>query len=572
MCGIAGFNWADRELIARMNHSIRHRGPDGERTVVWDDFSLGHTRLTILDLTDHGNQPMASDDDSLWITYNGEIYNHLALKDELSRKGHEFRSRTDTEVILHCFAEEGTKCFSRFNGIFAFCLVDRKNSAAYLVRDRLGIKPLYFHVRDKRFIFSSEIKAFREAGDGLFIMDEHAVLEYFLTMNISSESFFAPIHSLEPAHYLRYDLRTNQATTHEYSSVFQWVTKERFSENQRRREDELIDELDALLNKIVKDQLMADVPVGTICSGGVDSSLLTAIAKKYSSDLKIFNVRVGDGIYDESKYAGMVARHLGLRLIEEDLDQKAFLDHYRKCIELSDLPLIHPNAVGIFLISRKAKTEGIKVLLSGEGADELFGGYPKYKTFYARARMERFPLYRTALKRMGVLRQEKSFARYLIEDGMEIIHRYGALPWTHYREKIQQRFLEKLSFVRGEAQKETLAFMLKDLKYYLMPILLRADRMSMGAGLEMRVPFLDHRMVDFAVNLPLARKIGIFQTKRLLKKVAERYLPREIVYRKKMGFLLPAEKWLQTDDVRKHMFSEWKKINGSDWDITLAES
>lgn len=209
-------------------------------------------------------------------------------------------------------------------------------------------------------------------------------------------------------------------------------------------------------------------------------------------------------------------------------------------------------------------------MLFGEGADELFGGYPKYNTFYARALMNRCPIYRDMLKKFGVLLQEKKFAGYLIEDRAEIIQRYGSLPWNRYREWLQCKFMEELAFIRSKVERETLAFMLKDLKYYLLPIILRADRMSMGAGLEMRVPFLDHRLVEFVVNLPLKRKIGVFRIKRLLKKVTERYLPHEIVHRKILDFLLPAEKWLQTGDVHETMFAEWKKINDVDWDVAFS--
>ena len=312
MCGINGFNWADRDLIDEMNRSIQHRGPDGDQAIVWDDFSLGHTRLSILDLTESGNQPMASNDKSIWISYNGETYNYQSLKDKLLQKGQPFHSRTDTEVILRCFAEEGTESFSKFNGIFSFCLYDRKNSVVYLVRDRLGIKPLYYCAVGKRFIFSSEIKAFRATHIVPLNINEHALLEYFLTMNISTESFFKDIKSLAPGHYLRYDLKTNKLSIHEYFNIYHVVSREKYTENQVRDEKELVDELDGLLNEIVRNQLMADVSVGTICSGGVDSSLLTAIAKNNCRNLKIFNVSVVGSEYDESRFARLVAKHLGL--------------------------------------------------------------------------------------------------------------------------------------------------------------------------------------------------------------------------------------------------------------------
>jgi len=564
MCGINGFNWGDRDLINYMNKSIKHRGPDGDGIFVCDHLSLGHTRLAILDLSEKGNQPMTNDDESLWIVYNGETYNYQILEEELKNKGHMFNSKTDAEVILQSFAEEGTKSFLKFNGIFAFCIYDKNKDCIYLVRDRLGIKPLYYYNDAKRFIFSSEIKTFKIFNETSFSINENAVLEYFLTMNISDESFFKNIKSVEPGYYLKFDLKNNKLSTHKYFDIYSTVSEERYLRNKYKSEKELIDTLDLLLNKVVRDQLMADVPVGTICSGGVDSSLLTAIAKKYCKNLKIFNVSVSGKDYNESRYAKKVAKHLGLHLIEEELNQKRFIEYYKKCIVLADLPLIHPNSVGIHLISKRAKDEGISVLLSGEGADELFGGYPQYNLLYVRTLLNKIPLYPSILNKLKVFLFDKKFSRYLIEDGDSIINRYETLPWISNRNVVNRNFYNALSFLNETFEKEIISYMLKDLKYYLMPILMRTDRMSMGAGLEMRVPYLDYRLVDFAVNIPLKYKIGIFKTKYLLKKVAERYLPKDIIYRKKMGFSLPTEDWLNNKDVRKIMFFEWEKIYGID--------
>lgn len=570
MCGINGCNWVDRGLMVEMNASIKHRGPDGDGIFTGNRLSLGHTRLSIIDLSDHGHQPMTNEDESLWIVYNGEIYNYEKLKKELKTKGHAFRSRTDTEVILRSFAEEGTQSFSKLNGIFAFCIYDKNRDCLYLVRDRIGVKPLYYFFDGKRFVFSSEIKAFKKMPDTKFSLDENAVLEYFLTMNISAESFFTNIRSVEPGHYLKFELDTGTLSTHKYFDVYRTVSRERYLSNQEKSEKNLIDELDSLLHRVVRDQLMADVPVGSICSGGIDSSLLTAIAKQYSKNLKIFNVSVIDKKFNESPYARRVAKHLALDLIEEELSQSRFIDYYARCIAMEDLPLIHVNSVGLHLISQRAKQEGISVLLSGDGADELFGGYPKYKFFYARMLFDQISLYPYLLKRLRVFLLEKNLSRFLTEDGDALIRRYDALPWIRNRSRAYDEFLKMFDFLRSVPEKETVSYMLKDLKYYLMPSLIRTDRMSMAAELEMRVPFLDNQIVDFAVNLPLQYKVGFFKTKYLLKKVAERYLPKDIVYRKKIGFLLPVENWLNAPDIPKIMFDEWKKINCVDHALTYA--
>lgn len=570
MCGINGFNWEDKDLIKEMNECIKHRGPDRSGIFVCDDLSLGHTRLSILDLSEKGNQPMTNDEGSLWIIYNGETYNFQIIKEELEKKGYIFNSKTDTEVILHSFSEEGVESFLKLNGIFSFCIYDKNNNCIFIVRDRLGIKPLYYYYDTKRFMFSSEIKTFKIFNEMSFSINENAILEYFLTMNISDESFFKNIKSLEPGHYLKFDLKNNKLSIHKYFDIYNTVSKESYLLNRNKSEKELIDELDLLLNKVVKDQLMADVPVGTICSGGIDSSLLTAIAKKYCKNLKIFNVSVKGEDFNESRYAKKVANFLKLHLIEEELNQKKFIEYYKKCIALSDLPLIHPNSVGIHLISKRAKTEDISVLLSGEGADELFGGYSEYKLFYLRLLINKIPLYSSMLNKFKVFLYDKNFSKYLIQED-SIINRYETLPWMRSRYLVNRKFYETFDFINENFEREMISYMLKDLKYYLMPLLMRTDRMSMGVGLEMRVPYLDNNVVNFALNIPLKYKVGIFKTKYLLKKVAERYLPKDIIYRKKMGFSLPTKDWLNDKDVRKNMFLEWEKIYDIDYKLFFQQ-
>jgi len=560
MCGINGFSWADEKLVSRMNGLIKHRGPDGDGVYSDASVTLGHVRLAILDVTEKGRQPMASTDKSLWITYNGEIYNFRKLRGDLEKKGRTFRSSTDTEVVLQTFQEQGVRCFPKFNGIFAFCIYDAGGRKLYLVRDRLGIKPIYYFSDGKRFAFSSEVKAFK-ALDGLaYTIDENAVLEYYLTKNISSEGFFPEIKAVPPGTYLTVNLDDHSVSCREYASIYQSVSEKTYAEYKSASEEALADELDKLLHSVVKDQLVSDVPLGTICSGGIDSSLITAIASTYVKDLKIFNVHVKGRNFDESPHAHKVAQHLGLELIEEELDRDTYLKLYRQCIGFMDLPLMHPNSVGIYLISRRAKKEGLSVLLSGEGADELFGGYPQYLAYQRIRTVNRLPLFRLLRKARMLFLDEST--KYLLEDGKYLLTEYGSMPWVRARSEVMAKFLERLSFVGDESERELSAYILKDLRYYLVPLLRRTDRMPMAAGLEMRVPYLDNRLLSFAANLPVTYKVRFFDSKRLLKKVAERYLPREVVYRRKMGFPLPVESWLGTGDVRKLMYAEWEKLQG----------
>ncbi len=571
MCGINGFDWSDTINIKQMNDVLRHRGPDGEGVFIDGEVSLGHRRLSIIDLSEKGRQPMSSSDGSLSITYNGEIYNFRLLRGELESKGYQFRSATDTEVILNCFKEEGVDCFEKFNGIFAFCLYDRENKCLYLVRDRLGVKPLYFYHRQDKFIFSSEIKAFTIFKDlvpgNRENLNKEAVREYFLTKNIAEESFFRNIKILKPGHYLKFDLRSRKLKERSYFDLYSVLNREHYMDNNKRTEKSLINELDVLLNKVVKDQLISDAPLGSICSGGLDSSLITAIASKYTKNLKIFNIRVAEKGHDESGYAQKVAQHLGLELVQEDLDQKKYLQFYKKCIVLEDLPLLFPNSVGIYLVSKRAKEEGMSVLLTGEGSDEMFGGYSQYSKVYRRLLMHRLierirknDIMNAFLRKGEVIFYTKDFTDYLIEDGNHLKDYYKSLPWVIKRHQVRNTFFNALSFLNNDFQQGVNSYILKDLRYYLVPLLRRTDRMSMGTGIEMRTPYLDNRLVDFAVNLPLKYKIGFFKRKYLLKKVAERYLPRKIVYRQKMGFSLPIRQWLRKEDFKEAMYSEWEKV------------
>ncbi len=564
MSGINGFNWSDKALISRMNGCMKHRGPDGDGVFVNDIISLGHVRLSVIDLSEKGKQPMTNEDESIWITYDGRVYNFPMIRKKLESKGFKFNSRTDAEVILHSYKEKGTRSFENFNGIFTFCIYDSNKKCIYLVRDRLGVKPLYYHHNDDKFIFSSEIKTFCILEDISFLLDDNAILEYFLTRNISSESFFKNIRALEPGHYLKYDLVSHRISKHTYFDIYKVVTKERFLRNYERIEKELIDELDILLNNVVKDQLISDIPVGIICSGGVDSSLLTAIAKKYTDDLKIFNVKVDDKYLDESTFAKRVAEHLGLHLIVEELNQKKFKELYKKCINLADLPFIHPNSVGIHLINMRAKDEGINVILGGEGSDELFGGYDHHRYFYRRLILTKTPLLDYLNKKGRMFFYFKDFTSYLLEDTDYLIKHYRDLPFNVNRRNANKIFYDTLAFLEDDFERVMTSYILKDLKYYLPPTLREAERMAMGAGVELRIPFVDSRIVDFATNLPLKYKTSFFKTKYLVKKVAERYLPKCVVYRRKLGFGIPTEKWLgdKNLDFKKVMFSEWEKIYG----------
>ena len=560
MSGINGFNWSDREFITKMNNCIKHRGPDSEEIFVDEYVSFGNVRITAID--SEKKQPKSNNDMSIWISFDGKIYNSHLLREKFKNDNFSFDIKTDEELILFAYEKYGTEIFELLNGEFAFCLYDNKKKCIFLIRDRMGIKPLYYYYKDNKFIFSSEIKTFHNILNHSFRLDENAILEYLFTRNISAESFFQDIKTIDPGYYIKFDLDNFKISKLIYFDIYKVVSKNQFLINYKKTEKEIINELDTLLNKVVKDQFLSDIPVGTICSGGVDSSLLTAIAKKYVNHLKIFNVKVDDVFLDESKYAKKVADHLGLHLIEEVLNKKKYNDLYHHCLYLSDLPFVHPNSVGIHLINKRAKKEGINIIIAGEGADELFGGYEHYKYLYRRLFLTKTPLLNMLNSKLKNFFYFNEFTNYMLEDANYLFKHYKELSFNTVRRIAYQNFYEVLEFIEDNFEREMTAYILKDMKYYLPPTLREAERMAMGAGVEIRMLYLDNRIIEFAANLPLQFKVNFFKTKYLLKKVAERYLPKDIIYRKKMGFGIPTEKWLGDEnlDFKKVMYADWEKM------------
>lgn len=560
MCGINGFTFKDEQLIREMNQTIKYRGPDDDGLYTDEHVTLGHVRLSILDLTAAGHQPMASPDQNLWIVFNGEIYNFLSLKQDLVKKGHTFVSDSDTEVLVAGFAEYGTSLFAKLNGIFAFCIYDKKEQCLYLVRDSLGIKPLYYFQKNKQLYFSSDPRAFLRVMDFSGTLNHSYVDEYLHSFNITKETFFSEIQSVIPGQYLKIGLENLDISVHMYRSITSLVSKSSYQRNLTKSELQLTDELDQMLNDVVKDQMVSDAPLGTICSGGVDSSLITAVAAQYKRDIKLFNVRVDNAKCDESKFARQVAEHLQVELIEDLLDQERYLELYKQCIESEGLPLTHSNSVGIFLVSKKAKNAGISVLLSGEGADELFGGYHIYKSFCKRLLISNIPIPNSILVKSVSLFTNLELLGGTRIDKKILANNIGRFPWLRERFNLIGEFDEAYAFIDKSSERHLKSFIAKDLQYYLPPVLRRADRMSMAVGLEMRVPYLDNRLVEFALNLPAKYQTNHAEVKILLKKVAERYLPMDIVHREKKGFPLPINEWLSTSNYRTKMFEDWKQI------------
>jgi len=579
MCGIYGYlsptGTIDPTILRRMGHPLKHRGPDDEGEVILDSsevsVGLGHKRLSIIDLSPAGKQPMANEDETIWITFNGEIYNFREIRKELEGKGHKFRSHSDTEVIVHLYEELGTKCLERLNGMFAFALWDAKQKSLFLARDRTGKKPLHYCVHRGHFLFASEIKALlqhplvsREID--LKSLNKYLAYEYVPAPN----SIFKAIKKLEPGYCLLF--RGGAAVTSQY-----WDIPMEDYPISDRTEAQYIDELKELLERAVTARLeAADVPVGLFVSGGLDSGVVAAIARKAKENLQCFSIGFEEASFDESRYAQQVARSLGIKHHLKVFRAQEMLHMVERLPEILDEPLADPSILPLYLLSQFA-AEHMKVVLSGDGGDELFAGYQTYQahklvTFYdalpgfvkesVKAFAFRLPVshkylsldfkIKQFLKGVGV----SSEVRFFLWRGAFSNAERHALLRPEVRRELQNEnaYEEIYRYVRESGlTKELERILYLSMKLYLQDNnLVTVDRASMANGLEVRSPLLDRDVVDFVCRLPMEYKLNGLKTKYILKKVAEELLPRNVVYRKKKGFGVPLAKWL-TGELREFM-------------------
>jgi len=557
MCGISGLYCFDvhcdedhSATVATMCRTQHHRGPDDTGVESIGPASIGSNRLSIIDLSAAGHMPMHDPQSGAWIVFNGEVYNYAAIRPELEALGHHFHSRTDTEVVLHAWLEWGERSLERFAGMFAFAVYDPRSDRLVLVRDRFGKKPLYYTHQGTHLLFASELKSLASVS-GRGKVNWQQLMEWSLYRNID----FGPTDTLfdgfsaVPAGHLMEIHGGEVSAPRPYYSLESQVRREEYERLDSLAPETLRAEIEAKVLTAVEDRLISDVPVGTLCSGGVDSSFITAVAAHGRKDLLAFNVSVtGAGAQDESPFARRVTDWLGIRLLTLEADGRSFRDNLVRAIYYSDYPLTHPNSVYFLLISEFARSHGVKVLLSGEAADELFGGYAH--------RYRRYGQYRQLQRLVGrlpaKLRRLVVAAGYAAENVpvAEFTGYEGLMAYTtsfidrFSRMELRARCEDAFGFVPSEVDRGMLGGMLADMTNFLAPLLRRLDRMSMGASVECRVPFLDHRLVETAVNLPLSRRLRGSEDKWLLKEIAARHLPRDIVYRKKLGFPLPLRDYI----------------------------
>jgi len=569
MCGICGFNWNDEKLIKKMTFKINHRGPDANGVKTFSDFSMGNARLSILDLSDRGNQPMSSRGGKLWIVYNGEVYNFPEIKEELLLKGYKFESHTDTEVVLKSYEEFGVKCLEKFNGMFAIAIWDDEKKELFLARDRIGIKPLYYYYKDGKLIFGSEIKSILEAECVKKEVNLQS-LYYYLGYEFvpAPDTMFRNIYKLRQGHYAVF--KNGNLNIEKY-----WDLK--FT-NEISDEEEAADRIFAALEKSVKRRLISDVPLGVFLSGGLDSSTVTGfVSRLYNKKVQTFTIGYKDKTFSELPYAKIVSDYFNTEPNILMIDPVSPED-IEKSLYYLDEPMTDLSTIPFYLISCKAR-EKVKVCLSGEGGDEMFMGYDRFKA----ARMNRYYNIIPSFIRRKVLsplilklpdQPQKKGAINILKrfiEGTLYPEDAGAMRWQYFlnpsieQNIFKQSVRDNISFTpfdpiyffskncNSASSVDKDIFI--DIKLTMVDsVLMKIDKMSMATSLEVRVPFLDYEIAELCASIPASLKLKGMTTKYILRKTLKKYnfLPDSIIYRGKQGYSLPVKNWLR-EDLKQYM-------------------
>lgn len=582
MCGIAGY--LDRTgrhpgLAADLDQAVtalRHRGPNDQGT--WFDLpqlGLGQTRLSILDLSSHGHQPMISEDGQHIMAFNGEVYNFAAIRPELEALGHHFKGTGDSEVILAAFQQWGMTAVDRFIGMFAIALWDRRARRLVLLRDRLGIKPLYYGWDGNSLWFASELKALRKFGHWTPAIDQSALAEYLQFGYINApRSIYQGVSKLEPGHYLSLDLDAGAPVLQRY-----WTVLDALKQPLQGSEQELSDQLEALMEDAFALRMVSDVPVGVFLSGGIDSSLVTALLQKNRSvPLRTFTIGFSEARVDESQHARRVAEHLGTVHTERIMQPQEARDLLPQWGQLFDEPFFDSSGLPTYLVSKMAG-EQVTVVLSADGGDESFSGYGIYDFMLAKWHQRQalpagvLSALRGLLKCLPINGADRLVSRLPLPAGLRHLLRHRLIERaiqlrdvvcaTSLGAAYEAKFSiwkapELASLVAGYTPVRATAdaypgspadqLSLWDLHHYLPgDVLAKVDRTTMAVGLEGREPLLDHRIVEFALRLPLSMRRGALGTKHALRRILYKYVPRELIERPKMGFAIPLREWLRGD-------------------------
>ena len=570
MCGICGFSWNDEALIRKMADRIVHRGPDQEGFFCTDSMSLGFRRLSIIDLSENGSQPMFNEDNTVCLVFNGEIYNFQELRPLLEARGHRFRSHTDSEVILHGYEEYGIDVVNHLRGMFGFALYDTARKRLLLARDRIGIKPLYYTEQNGRLVFGSEIKSILQ-DPGVERRVNHQALYDYLGFEFvpSPETMFAGISKLPAGHLLVWENGRAEVTRYWDLSFRPAAPMPSFGE--------AVEQLRAHLDAAVKSHLVADVPLGVFLSGGLDSSCLVALMRRHiSGPLKTFTIGYEDKTFSELDYAQIVADHCQTehRVLRLDSLKPAYVE---ETLYHLDEPMTDLSTVPLYLLCKQAR-EHVTVCLSGEGADESFAGYDRFKASRLNARY--FSLLPKVVRQQlvgrmarllpdqpqkkGVINMLKRFIEgaTLPEDGQH-------LRWQYFLNRTLEEGLFQPGFraqinadpfwqvrehnSRCDARDQVNREIYLDMRFMMTDsVLMKVDRMSMASALEIRVPLLDHVLVEFLASLPGDWKLNKMTTKYIFRAALKGLLPDKIVHRGKQGYSLPV-KHLLRGELRTYM-------------------
>ena len=576
MCGICGVlhldrhRRVDRGFLSAMNQQIAHRGPDDDGFFIEENVGLAMRRLSIIDIRS-GHQPISNEDGSIWIVYNGEIYNHQELRAALQAQGHRYRSKSDTETIVHLYEQYGCDCVRHLRGMFAFVIWDKRKRQLFAARDRLGIKPFYYRFDHDTFLFGSEVKAIL-AYPGVVVEFNRGTLAEYLAFGYITrpETMFEGIRKLLPGHTLELDQSGNLKVERYWDLTIE-------TDDESHPREFYVNTYRHLLEQAVSSHLMSEVPLGVFLSGGLDSSAIAALTSKICGDrIQTFSVGYGEEEYSELGFAREVARHINSDHHEIRLSRQELFQTLPKLTWHEDEPIAWPSSVSLYWVARLAR-DRVTVVLTGEGSDETLAGYARYAWTLLNSKMDRAyraitspglrRLMRDAISASPLTAKlyRKLEHTFLMRDGESWPSFYLDNFYSAFSSAEQSELMTPETLAdAGEVYESTMRqwerasgdllhrMLYTDINSYLVELCMKQDQMSMAAGIESRVPFLDHVLVEFAARIPAEHEIRGMAGKSILKEAVEDLLPKSIVYRKKMGFPTPWEYWLagqQLDEI-----------------------
>lgn len=552
MCGIVGLvtKKEKENTIKLMNDRIKHRGPDGDGYFIDGDVALGHRRLSIIDLST-GDQPMFNEDGSVVTVFNGEIYNYQELKEELIALGHDFKTKSDTEVLVHGYEEWHTDLPKHLRGMFAFAIYDKNKNEVFLARDNFGIKPLYFAKMNDTFMFASEIKAFLDVPDFEKVFNE-SILETYLEFSFvpTNETFFKGVHRLDAGCSLLY--KDGEIKLNKYFKLD-------FKEEDMSFEDAVKNISDVMKDSVEK-HLIADVEVGSFLSSGIDSSYIVSLAKPD----KTYTVGYENKKYDETMYAKDLAEKLGIKNESKIITKEEYLENISKIMYHLDEPTSDPAAISLYFVAKLASKD-LKVVLSGEGADEFFGGYNYYREEVDYKFYNKLPYcVRHVIGKIASIFPEGRGFNFLVRRGEKLENSYIGVN-RNFSSKMAKKVLKNNYELKAIDVTKDIYNEFKnysnidkmqaiDINFWLMKdILLKADRMTMASSIEGRVPFIDKEVFKVASHLPFDYKVTKENTKVALRAAAKEVIPTEAYKKKKLGFPVPVREWIKEGDFKEEV-------------------